>query len=40
MKRPEFPKTIIYKYTNRDSVSYTVVWYEGKDRERRVFGDL
>lgn len=48
MKKPEFPKTIkeghtkavIYKYANRDSVSYTVVWYEGEHRKRKVFADL
>jgi len=33
-------KATIYKYANRDSVSYTVVWYEGEVRKRKVFGDL
>jgi hypothetical protein len=43
MKKPEFPNTIkeghskaiIYRYANRDSISYTVVWYEGEVRKRR-----
>jgi integrase len=30
----------IYKYSNRGSVSYTVVWYEGEKRLRKVFADL
>ncbi len=33
-------KAIIYKYANRDSVSYTVAWYEGESRKRKVFADL
>ena len=48
MKKAAFPKVIreghsravIYKHTNRDSVSYTVSWYEGNVRKRKVFGDL
>jgi integrase len=47
MKKAQFPKTIrvghskavIYKYDNRQSTSYTVVWYEGEVRKRKVFGD-
>jgi integrase len=48
MSKKAFPKVIkeghtratIYKYANRDSVSYTVVWYEGEVRKRKVFADL
>ena len=48
MKKAAFPKVIkeghskaiIYKYANRDSISYTVVWYEGEDRKRKVFANL
>src|SRR5947209_2728320 len=48
MSKKAFPKVIkqgrtkatIYRYDNRDSVSYTVVWYEGEVRKRKVFGDL
>jgi integrase len=48
VKKPSFPITVreghirakIYRYSNRDAVSYTVVWYEGEARKRKVFGDL
>ncbi len=48
MKKPAFPKVIkeghtkaiIYRYANRDSISYTVAWYEGEVRKRKVFADL
>jgi hypothetical protein len=33
-------KAIIYRYDNRESTSYTVAWYEGEVRKRKVFGDL
>lgn len=47
MKKAKFPMTIrvgyseavIYEYDNRESTSYTVVWYEGEVRKRKVFGD-
>jgi hypothetical protein len=32
-------KATIYRYDNRDSTSYTVVWYEGEVRKRKVFGE-
>jgi integrase len=48
MSKKAFPKVIkeghskatIYRYDNRESTSYTVVWYEGEVRKRKVFGDL
>src|SRR5512133_3635467 len=48
VKKSRFPITVreghirakIYSYSNRDAVSYTVVWYEGEARKRKVFGDL
>jgi hypothetical protein len=48
MKKREFPKVVrvghskavIYKNANRDSVVYTVAWYEGDVRMRKAFGDL
>ncbi len=33
-------KAIIYRCANRESASYTVTWYEGEVRKRRVFADL
>jgi len=48
MSKRAFPKVIkeghtkatIYRYANRESVSFTVVWYEGEVRKRKVFSDL
>jgi integrase len=48
MSKKAFPKVIksghtkavIYRYSNRESTSYTVVWYEGEMRKRKVFAVL
>src|SRR4051794_39282825 len=47
-RKPEWPKVIrigqtratIYKTPKEDFVSFTVAWYEGPVRKRKVFADL
>ena len=48
MKKAAFPKiiqvghskAIIYKTPNRGTFAFTVAWYEGEIRKRKVFADL